>query len=168
MDSGGEDFGPMAETLIVLTGENAWSAARGFGSQAARDGNLTGAWYWRSVARAVLRKYAALLVGSAEESATPSTLPAAPEAPAEMHAAYAAATAALEAPAERQEVPTTMPEIATADSASAGGWKNLGRAPIPLRARRQFTQPVPADAEAQANGAQAESTAAEFAIAKAA
>ena len=61
-----------------------------------------------------------------------------------MHEVVAAAPAAPEAPAE--------PAVATGDSNSAAGWKNVGRAPIPLRARRTFPlhAMAPEDAPAKA------------------
>lgn len=54
--SSGQDCIEMAETLIVLVGTNAWSAAREFASHAIEAGDAGGAKHWRNVARAILRK----------------------------------------------------------------------------------------------------------------
>lgn len=161
MDTSGEQSGLMAETLIVLAGENAWSAARAFAQQSVRDRDVTRARYWRSVARGVLKKYAARLASSAGDSAASSATPGALETLAEAHEAPAAAPAAPEAPA-------ATPEIATADSEPAYGWKNIGRAPIPLRARRTFPMHATAPEDAPAKALVEDNAAVEMLIARAA
>ena len=80
MDNTGEQSGLMAETLIVLAGENAWSAARGFAQFSVHRRDVAQARYWRSVARGVLKRYAAKLASSAYASAERLAAPAAPEA----------------------------------------------------------------------------------------
>jgi len=167
MDTSGEHSGLMAETLIVLAGENAWSAARGFRAQSVRDGDLTRARYWRSVSRAVLETYAERLAVTAEVSAMPDTAPAAPEAPAEMPEA-AAAPAAPDAAAETPEVAAATPEIATADPDSATGWNNFGRAPIPLRARRNSSLHAMAPMDPAASASVEGNAAEELLVARAA
>ena len=183
MDTSGEQSGLMAETLIVLAGENAWSAARGFAQFSVRNRDVGQARYWRNVARGVLKRFASKLAISAEVSATPLAAPPAPpaapdlaadlqvsaaalaarDALPEMKGVVAAAPAQPDAPAEKQE-----PKTATTDWASAESWKNLGRAPIPMRARRTFPMHAMAPEDAPARALVEDNAAEEMLIARAA
>jgi len=131
----------MAETLIVLAGDNAWAAARSFGATLALEGKPELARQWRNVARAVLRK----LTGA---MASPAVLTIKPEFVGETLSAPQTTLLALPAPMPAVPAISIEPEI-------------IGSAPIPLRARRQLAllagelaaQPADADAFAFAKAA---------------
>jgi hypothetical protein len=145
MSSGQECF-EMAETLIVLAGANAWSAAREFGLQAALAGDADGAKYWRGVARAILRQQTARLGSPLEEI----SLAAAP-------ATQAVVPAAVElSPPEAAPAEEPSGEAGAAEGAGIEPLLHeptevvLGRdsqAPIPLRARRQAMIAARGDAD---------------------
>ena len=120
----------MAETLVVLAGDNAWNAARAFGSDFAKSGQTDTARHWRDVARAVLRKISGAM-------AEPSILDAKPVIEPE----------SLAKPSAGSLVAFTVPASAPAlrsvhDKAVA--------APIPMRAKRQLALLAAAHAEARA------------------
>jgi len=118
----------MAETLVVLAGDNAWNAARAFGSDYAHLGKPDEARHWRNVAKAVLRKHC-------DAFASPAELRIAPEIPAEIMPADMTLPA-LPAP----EAPAAEIVITLEPEAIAGP-------PIPLRARRRMALlPKPVEA----------------------
>lgn len=119
----------MAETLIVLTGDNAWNAARAFGSDCANKGKPEDARHWRDIARAVLRRISG---GMAE----PSILDAKPLIEPSSVAYPTAGTLVPFAS------PATAPALRTA--------RDVPMAPIPMRAKRQLARLATAKSEAQA------------------
>ncbi len=122
----------MAETLVALTGDNAWAAARAFGSSFAKEGKPDQARHWRNVARAVLRKLN-------DATAGPHELTIKPEFVAESLAVPVGAVLALPAPA----APVSVPAMFIAPD-------EISAAPIPLRARRQLAMLAKAQAMARA------------------
>ena len=123
------DVSQLAETLIVIAGDNAWNAARAFGSDYAQMDKPAEARQWRNVAKAVLRKYC-------NTFASPAELKIAPAVSAEVLPMADTTRLALSAPeAPAAEIVITIePEI-------------IAATPIPLRARRQMaTLPKPVEA----------------------
>ena len=123
----------MAETLLVLTGDNAWNAARAFGSGYAKIGKPDEARHWRDVARAVLRKLSGAM-------AEPAILDAKPVIEPDAFAPSSSGSL----------VPFTIPVAATAPALRVAPGTPLA-APIPMRAKRQMAvlaaRPVESQAE---------------------
>jgi len=117
MSSTGTAF-EMAETLIVLAGDNAWAAARAFGSDYAKRGKPEDARHWRDVARGVLRRISGAL-------AEPSVLDAKPVISSDGFAK----------PASGSLIPFAVPATAPALRVAPG---TALAAPIPMRAKRQL------------------------------
>jgi hypothetical protein len=121
-----DDHAAMAETLLVLAGEGAWAAARAFGAEALREGDVARVKHWRLVARAVVQRNAERGLVDTDTSTAAAHAPAPGEAQG---------NAELELP-----FPAPDERLAPAPSARPAPSEDtleIVNPPIPLRARRQ-------------------------------